>query len=101
MVERAADVRAAADPARFVDVSYCELLEDPIAQLRRIYDRAGIPFDGDAPRAAEETVRRKVQHRYGRHVYDPASFGLTAESIDRCFRSYRDRHAIPRERPGP
>ncbi len=101
MVERAADVRAVADPARFVDVSYKDFLEDPIAQLRRIYGRAGIPFGDDALRAAEETVRRNVQHRYGRHVYDPASFGLTAESIDRCFEPYRDRHAIPWERAWP
>ena len=98
MVERAAAVRAAADPARFVDVSYYDFLEDPITQLRRIYDQAGVAFGDSALRAAKETVRRDVQHRYGRHVYDATSFGLTAESIDRCFGSYRDRHAIPRER---
>ena len=101
MVDRAAAVRAASDPGRFVDVSYYELLEDPIAQLRSIYQRAGIPFGDGALREAEDTARRNVQHRYGHHVYDPASFGLTAASIERCFRSYRDRHAIPRERADP
>ncbi|MDE0349751.1 MAG: sulfotransferase [Gammaproteobacteria bacterium] len=98
MVDRAAAVRAASDSDRFVDVSYYELLRDPIAQLRRIHERAGIPFGHDVLRAAEDTVRHNPQHRYGRHVYDPASFGLTAESIERCFGSYRERHAIPRER---
>ena len=97
MVDRAAAVRAASAPERFVDVSYYELLEDPIAQLRKIYKGAGIPFGDEAFLAAENTLRRNPQHRYGRHVYDPASFGLTAESIERCLGAYRDRHAIPRE----
>ena len=100
MVDRAAAVRAASDPGRFVDVSYYELLRDPIAQLKRIYDQAGMPLGDGALRAAEDTVRRNPQHRYGRHVYDPESFGLTAESIERCFAAYRERHAIPRERAG-
>ena len=100
MVDRAAAVRAASDPGRFVDVSYYELLRDPIAQLKRIYDQAGMPLGDGTLRAAEDTVRRNPQHRYGRHVYDPESFGLTAESIERCFAAYRERHAIPRERAG-
>lgn len=98
MVDRAAAVRAVSDPGSFVDVSYYELLRDPIAQLRRVYDRAGIPFGDLALKGAEDTVRRNPQHRYGRHVYDPASFGLTDKSIDQWFESYRDGHAIPRER---
>lgn len=104
MVERAAEARADADPGRFVDVSYYDLLEEPLAQLARIHDRVGIPFDATARRAARATSRRDVQHRYGRHVYGPASFGLSVEAIERCFRAYRERHAIPREPargPGP
>ena len=99
MVERAALVRAQSDTRRFVDISYYDLLEEPIAQLREIYHQAGVPFGPDALRFAKDTAAREVQHRYGRHVYDPASFGLTTESIDRCFRAYRERHAIPREPP--
>ena len=97
MVERAAAVRAGADPTRFVDVSYYDLLERPVGQLRRIYRQAGVPFGEAALHAAQETARRDVQHRYGRHTYDPASFGLTTESVERRFRTYRERHAIPTE----
>ena len=97
MVERAAAVRAEADATRFVDVSYYDLLEDPVAQLRRIYRHAGIPFGEAALHAALDTAGRDVQHRYGRHAYDAASFGLTAETVERRFRAYRERHAIPTE----
>lgn len=79
LVELTARVREAADRSRFVDVSYYDLLDDPIAVLGEVYERAGIPFGPDALRAAERTVSRNVQHRYGRHVYTPESFGLSRE----------------------
>ena len=59
--------------------------------------RAGIPFGPDALRAAERTASRNVQHRYGRHVYDAGSFGLTRDAIERAIGFYRRRYSIPYE----
>lgn len=82
---------------RFLDVSYYDLLADPIGQLARIHDFAGLPF-GDAERAtAEHTRRTQVQHRYGRHGYALADFGLSEGDIDRELAAYCARHEIPRE----
>ncbi len=97
LVELTARAREAADPHRFVDVSYYDLVDDPMAQLRNVYERAGIPFEEDARRAAERTANRNVQHRYGRHVYDAGSFGLTREEIEDRIAPYRRRYDIPRE----
>ena len=97
LVELTAKAREAADPHRFVDVSYYDLVSDPMAQLRKVYERAGIPFGEDARRAAERTASRNVQHRYGRHVYDAGSFGLTGEEIEDRLAPYRRRHDIPYE----
>ena len=97
LVERTARAREAADPRRFVDVSYYDLVRDPMAELRRVYERAGIPFGPDAMNAAERTSSRNVQHRYGRHVYDLDSFGLTREAIERGIAPYRRRYGIPYE----
>ena len=97
LVERTARARETADPRRFVDVSYYDLVSDPMAQLRKVYGRAGIPFGPDALRAAERTASRNVQHRYGRHVYDAESFGLTRDAIERAIGSYRRRYGIPYE----
>ena len=97
LVELAARVREAADASRFVDLSYYDLVRDPMAQLARVHERAGIPFGPDARQAAERTASRNVQHRYGRHVYDAGSFGLTREAIENRMASYRQRHGIPCE----
>ena len=97
MVERTAGAREAADPRRFVDISYYDLVSDPMAQLAKVYERAGIPFDPDAVSAAERTASRNVQHRYGRHVYDADSFGLTREAIENRMAPYRRRYGIPHE----
>ncbi len=97
LIELTAHVREAADPRRFVDVSYYDLVDDPMPVLGRIYERAGIPFGPDALKAAERTASRNVQHRYGRHVYTPESFGLSREIIEHGMAAYRKRHRIPRE----
>jgi hypothetical protein len=39
-----------------------------------------------------------VQHRYGRHVYDPAEFGLVRGALDERFAGYRARFDVPREK---
>ncbi len=97
LVELTAKAREAADPHRFVDVSYYDLVSDPMAQLQNVYERAEIPFEEDARRVAERTANRNVQHRYGRHVYDAGSFGLTREEIEDRIALYRRRYDIPRE----
>ena len=97
LVERTASTREAADPHRFVDISYYDLVNDPMAQLGKIYERASIPFAADALRAAEQTASRNVQHRYGRHIYDAERFGITREVIEDCMASYRRRQDIPYE----
>jgi len=97
LVELTARVREAADPRRFVDVSYVDLVGDPMAVLGKVYERAAIPFGPDALKAAERTASRNVQHRYGRHVYEPESFGLSPEVIEHEMATYRKRHGIPHE----
>ena len=97
LIERTASARETADPRRFVDISYYDLASDPMAQLAKVYERAGIPFGPEALQAAERTASRNVQHRYGRHVYDADSFGLTREAIENRMAQYRRRHGIPYE----
>lgn len=98
MVARASEARDGAGDARFVDVSYPDLLDDPIAELRRIYDAAGLPLGDEALRRARAVVAANRQHRYGRHVYTAASFGLDPDAIDRWFEGYRERYGVETER---
>ena len=97
MVECCMRTRDSLDPDQCIDVSYYDLADDPIGQLRRIYDRAGLTFSNVAVRIAEQYVRDHPQNMFGRHTYRLADFGLDEEAIDRDFASYRRRYDIPFE----
>ena len=97
MMELSIEVRKTSDPRRFVDVSYYDLLADPVAELGRVYRCAGVAFDEAAQSAAERAARENSQHRYGRHAYRLDDFGLTPESVERCFSFYRREFEVPHE----
>ena len=97
MVELTMRARDGADGARFLDVSYYDLLKDPIAELRRICRHAGIGFDENAEQAAAKYMRANPQNRFGKHVYRLGDFGLAEEIVEDAFSAYRQKHAIPFE----
>lgn len=97
MMERSLAVRRAADDGIFVDVSYYDLIADPLGELRRVYDAAGIEFVAEATEASKAVSRRDTKDRHGRHVYSPASFGLDDPSIDEATEFYRQAYRIPHE----
>ena len=97
MIERTEAVRRQADPGRFVDVLYNDLVRDPKAQLERIYRQAGIPFDAEAQAAAARTAARNPQHRHGKHIYNAAPFGLGCGALQEAFAAYQAHYHIPRE----
>lgn len=100
MLDRSAAARAAAPDTPCVDVSYYALLQDPIAQVRRIYAAAGRELTPAAEAAMRAVLARDTQHRYGRHAYDAAAFGLSRCAIDAAFDDYRARFQIPHESSG-
>lgn len=97
LMQRSIEVREQSGSDRFIDVSYYDLLKDPIAEVARIYRFAGIPFDAAVASAAQQTSERNVQHRYGKHQYKLADFGLTREAIETRYAYYRQRYGIPHE----
>ena len=96
-VELAMEARESAGPGRFVDVSYYDLLRDPVAELRKVYEACRLEFGPAAEAAATAALASNRQHRYGRHLYDPGDFGISRKRIERCFASYRARFDIPCE----
>ena len=98
MTDRALAVRDGGAERSFVDVSYYDLLADPIAEVRRIYARAGLSLDPGAEAAMRLVSGRDVQHRFGRHVYHGSDFGLSRAGIDEAFAGYRARFGIRHEK---
>jgi NAD(P)-dependent dehydrogenase (short-subunit alcohol dehydrogenase family) len=97
MIDRSLAVRDGGAQASFVDVSYYELVADPMAQVRRIYAHAGRTLTPEADAAMQEVLARDKQHRYGRHVYSARDFGLSPARIEEAFSDYRARFGIRHE----
>ena len=83
--------------SQFIDVAYADLVVDPVGQLKRIYEKAGVPFTDESADFAKKLLQRQVQNKYGRHIYDPADFGMSAEQIAHDFEDYRARFNIQPE----
>ncbi len=92
--ERAIKVRAAADPGRFFDVSYRQLVADPIAMVRRIYEQFGYHYSEEHETRMIRWLEDNPQHKYGVHRYTLEEFGLDREDIYRrmalYLETYRD-----------
>lgn len=98
MLERSMKVRNSGNADAFVDVSYYDLVSNPIDEIRTIYRHAGIEFTGRAEKASAALAARNVKNRHGRHVYSLNSFGLNAEKIDRHFAFYTRAFGVLKER---
>jgi hypothetical protein len=82
-VERFGAERARHDATRFFDVSYGDLVTDPVGTAEAVYAHFGLPFGGaaaDAMRALSTGGRSQAAHRY-----TLADFGLTQEQVVERF----------------
>jgi sulfotransferase family protein len=81
-----ADTRARR-PDRFVDVTYRDLVADPVGQACRVLAELGLDQDRDP---LESYVEQNRRERHGTHAYTPADFGLSAEQLERDFAFYSE-----------
>jgi hypothetical protein len=81
----------AAHPGRVLDVSYHDLVRDPVGAVRGIYEHFGLPLG--AP--MEENMRRWLaanpSDKHGKHAYSLEQFGLDPASLRARFREYPER----------
>lgn len=100
MLSRAMATRDRTRASSFIDVSYYDLLADPLAEVERIYCCIGRRLSREAIRSMQRTLRANPQHKNGAHSYALADFGLTARALEPRFAEYRARHAIRFEQHG-
>lgn len=87
-VGRALRVRAELGPGRVYDLHYADLVEDPIASMRALYDWAGDDFTPDTEQAMRAWLTENPQGRFGVHRYTLDEFGLSVEDLEPHFRDY-------------
>jgi hypothetical protein len=85
LLDRARAARATANPSRFADVQYEELLAEPIAVVKQLYAQFDYPYTPFHEQAMRAWLAAHPQHRHGVHRYALADYGLTAEQVDARF----------------
>jgi hypothetical protein len=82
---------------RFVDVSYEDLVADPVGTVRGVYTRFGEELSPEAEESMQRYMTEHPRGEHGRHEYSLAEVGLRADELDARFARYRDRFGIPRQ----
>ena len=94
MIDRTSAARDRLGDHRFVDVSYRELVADPVGAVRRLYADLGEAVGPELETALDAHAAEHHQHKYGRHEYTFEEFGLDRGALDERFGAYRDRYEL-------
>jgi hypothetical protein len=85
-----------------VHVAYAELVRDPLAVVRTLYDQMGRELSLEAERAMTEHIERRPHDESGVHRYRATDFGLDPGILEERFREYREAFDVdsgaPRDR---
>lgn len=90
-IELAMRTRDAVGEDRFYDVSYHDVMANPVRAVERIYERFGLKLSRRAAENIRDWVARNPQTKHGVHQHAPEDFGLDGETINRQFKDYRER----------
>jgi len=96
-VEGVERFRAARPDVKIADVHYADLARDPLGTMHGVYETFGATLEGPALAAMTAHVESHKKHRFGKHGYNPAEYGLNADAIRERFKPYIDRYGIPLE----
>ena len=80
------DARPGYDDAQFADVAFADLVADPLAVVRRIYEQFGLDLTPEAL-AAVEAIDREMKSggKAPSHRYAITDYGLTDADVRRAF----------------
>jgi hypothetical protein len=93
-LRRCMEVRTAHED-RFIDVWFTEAMRDPLGQLRRIYDFAGMELTPETEAKMRQWLVDNAREKRVAHSYTLEQFGLTEQGIRTDFAAYRRRFIGP------
>ncbi len=83
--------------AQTIDVRFDEFMDDDLAMVRRIYDRADQPFSDEAHRGMSDFLARHPRGRHGTVVYQPGALGIDPVERGAALAFYCDRFGVVTE----
>jgi hypothetical protein len=93
-IDRFEKARSENDPARICDVRYTDLVADPIAAVRSIYDALDYSFTPEFEQRLNEYLEKGRRTKRAKHVYSAEQFGLDEQAISEAFADYHDRYGL-------
>ena len=81
--------RSAAQPGRFIDVNYRDLLAEPIEQGVRVLEHAGVEVTSDMVVQMEQWIEANKREDRAPHRYSLEDFGLDEAELTAMFDAYR------------
>jgi len=95
MIDRAIAFKAKHGEKSIHDVQYADTVRDPIGTVRGIYDAFNEPLTDAAEQAMHAYLDNNPKGKHGKHEYDLAEYGLTAEAVRERFKNYIETYDIP------
>jgi hypothetical protein len=84
-------------PGRFLDLPYTELIKDPIATVRRIYQHFNYEYNDTLEDKMMAYLAANPQHKLGAHQYSLEDFRLDPETIRVRYTEYYQRFEVGSE----
>lgn len=75
------------------DHSYYDMLSEPIDCVRRVYQKFGLNWTNQVAETVALHTRENQQHKYGKHSYALADFGLDEATLTARFNAYSEKFA--------
>ena len=82
---------------RIVDSHFLDLMADPVASMRRLYEELELAWPTNHDRTVREYLSMKPKGKHGAHRYSFAEVGLDEASVRATFSRYVDYYGIAEE----
>jgi Sulfotransferase family len=82
---------------RIVDSHFVDLMADPVASLRRLYEALELEWPANHERTVRDYLAAKPKGKHGEHRYTFADVGLDEDSVRATFARYVAHYGIAEE----
>jgi hypothetical protein len=80
--------RKANPQVQVLDLRFRDIVADPVATVRRVYDHAGMDFTPQSEAAVRHWWTANPSDKHGQHRYELADYGLTSEQVESVYADY-------------
>jgi hypothetical protein len=94
-IERAMAVRERVGPSRFFDLTFDELVPDPIAAVHRVHEHFGFERSAAHDAAMAAWLESGREDERGKHRYDAERYGLDRDAIHARYARYIETFGVP------